>query len=219
MQASQTLGPKTAPFPGKTRRNRVNARKRTTGFEPATFGLGSRRFVALRRGMGGRCDLDATLTLASAGHSVDTGRAGQPGGKGRLGSRKREGQEVDPGRPPASSACRSRWRTRTSGETARCSGRASQHRHSRSPPLASETDRAALGAALSGPAKARSDRDRLPQEYGQASRPGRGRRRAGSERPLLASLVSDLPAQVARLGLDPEADGQASTSRPRSQDA
>jgi hypothetical protein len=38
-----TLGPKTRPFAGKTMRNRANREKRTTGVEPATFGLGSRR--------------------------------------------------------------------------------------------------------------------------------------------------------------------------------
>jgi hypothetical protein len=41
--SSATLGPKTRPFAGKTMRNAANPEKRTTGLEPATFGLGSRR--------------------------------------------------------------------------------------------------------------------------------------------------------------------------------
>jgi hypothetical protein len=44
--------------------------KRTTGVEPATFGLGSRGFVALWCGIGGGCDWDATLTASVHGRSV-----------------------------------------------------------------------------------------------------------------------------------------------------
>jgi hypothetical protein len=59
---SPTLGPTTPPLAGNTLRNAANPEKRTTGLEPATFGLGSRGFVALWCGIRRGCDLDATLT-------------------------------------------------------------------------------------------------------------------------------------------------------------
>ena len=65
--------------------------KRTTGLEPATFGLGSRGSLALGRGIGGGCDWDATLISGLRRSLLRLRESPHPLPKSRIGSHAMHG--------------------------------------------------------------------------------------------------------------------------------